>query len=300
MAIHNYRRPLDKRPLAENFVRYVLGIDDNYAEIAKRIESAELSLAELEAHPTITHDDHRTAEYRSPENREKLRNQILSELITEKRLENDEMIRLGCGGACPEQIKDSAQAYIISGAPASGKSSIASRIASENGAFILDSDYAKRKFPEYLEYEGGASLVHQESDSIVFAKENSLLEYCVYQKYNIVIPLVGRTEKSINEICNKLRESEYHIHIINVALDRQKCAVRAYRRYIKTNRYVPLSYVFDEVGNEPERIYFVLKRSNNVKNIIESFAQFSTDTAIGQPPILLEATDNSPVSKWLK
>lgn len=298
MAKLNYRRPLYTLPLAENFVKSILGINHNYDKIAKEIERAELTLNELERHPTATHEDHRDIEYRSSESREYLHQQILGELITEERLEDDEEIKLGVGGARPKEVKCDAQAYIVSGAPASGKSSIAAQLALENGAYILDSDYAKRKFPEYSEYEGGASLVHKESDPIIFSKKDSLLEYCIYQRYNIVIPLVGRTEESMDDILETLISANYQVHMINVALDRQKCVLRAYYRYSETKRYVPLSYVFDEVGNEPERVYYVLKRSNLTNNKVASFAQLSTDTPRGEPPKLLEATPGSPILSW--
>ena len=49
---------------------------------------------------------------------------------------------------------------------------------------------------------GGASLVHQESDQIIFGPgRQHLLEFCIYSRYNIVVPLVGRTDESMKDIC---------------------------------------------------------------------------------------------------
>lgn len=292
------RRPLNTKILAEDFARYILKRAEDYEVPASRIVKAEMDLKALEGHPTSTHEDYRASRYRSSDQRRLLRDRILGELIDKERLEDDDQISLGNGGAKPKELKSDRVAYIVSGAPASGKSSIAARLADENGAYILDSDYAKRKFPEYTEYAGGASLVHEESDAVVFASEDSLFECCVYNNYNVVIPLVGRTDKSFKRICRRLMECGYEIHIVNVALDRYKCVERAYERFERTERYVPLSYIFDEVGNSPELVYFRIKRDYGDNNSISSFSQISTDVAMGAAPKILEATKNSPLGKW--
>ena len=69
--------------------------------------------------------------------------------------------------------------------PASGKSTIANSIADLYGAYIIDSDFAKRKIPEFG-HEFGASIVHEESSIITFGSrkpkyndEFSLYEFCV-------------------------------------------------------------------------------------------------------------------------
>lgn len=292
------RRPLHNKILAEDFVKHVLKILQDFGPRAADIVNAEINLRPLEEHPTSTHEDYRDGAYRTLEERELLHQRILKELISETRLPNDDDIALGCGGAKPSGTTALAQAYIVSGAPASGKSGVASRLADENGAYILDSDYAKRKFPEYRQYPGGASLVHHESDSIVFGPTDSLFEYCIYSRYNVVIPLVGRTYSSVEKVCHRLKECGYYIHIINVPLDRYECVSRAYRRFLDTGRYVPLSYIFDEVGNEPERIYFLLKRAYAGDNNFKSFSQLSTKVTWGKPPVVVEATEESPVCLW--
>ena len=259
----------------------ILGIPDDDGRLAAQIVCAELGLQVLEDSPTITHKNYRVAKYRSAKERQRLRDAILSELINMEQLDNDDDICLGQGGAKPRNIQTNAQAYIVSGPPASGKSKIADALAAENGAYILDSDYAKRKFPEYHFYDGGASLVHKESDQIVFGSGSGkhLFEYCVYSRCNMVIPLVGRTLESMAGICDKLIASGYTIHIVNVVLDPGKCAFRALQRFRSSKRYVPLSYIFDEVGDKPEVVYFRLKRKFAGKPNFKSFTQLSTDVS---------------------
>ena len=171
----NLRRPLDTKILAETFAESIF--DETPTEdlniIASKIFKAELSLAKLESHPTSTNYDFRSKEYRQTRERKKLRRVILSELINMLRLQHDDDIKFGSGGAKPKTPIAEQQAYLVSGAPASGKSGIATRLADETGAYILDSDYAKRKFPEYSETDDGASLVHEEADDIIFGNSFS-------------------------------------------------------------------------------------------------------------------------------
>lgn len=140
------RRPLDTKILAEDFARQVLGKVRDYEKPAAKIVEAELALKKLEDHPTSSHEDYRDHEYRTNDQRKLLHKQILAELIKEVRLANDDEIELGIGGAKPQEAKCERIAYIVTGAPASGKSRIATCLADDNGAYILDSDYAKRKF----------------------------------------------------------------------------------------------------------------------------------------------------------
>lgn len=298
MMMKGCRRQLDSLISAEEFAQNILKATRGRVAVARSIMKAEFTVAFLEPHQTDTHKEYREPEYRDDDRRSALHKRIRDELITLPRLEHDDMIRLGKGGAKPATEKNDAQAYIVMGSPASGKSGIAERLADENGAYILDSDYAKRKFPEYRHYKGGASLVHREADKIIFNSENSLFVHCVYNRCNMVIPLVGRTVGSVEDICLKLMEAQYRIHIIDVALDRYQCVCRAYRRFQKTNRYVPLSYVFDEVGNEPERIYFLIKRAYAGHDSFVSFSQLSTDVPEGEPPKVLECSAGSPIRFW--
>lgn len=294
------RRPLDSNILAEDFVRNVLKKVRDYRRPVRKIVDAELALEKLEGHPTNTHKEYRDLRYRSNDERELLRARILKELTFEERLSDDDEIELGRGGARPSEARSERIAYIVSGSPASGKSKIAVDLANEYGAYILDSDYAKRKFPEYHQYPGGASLVHKESYDIVFENKKSLFEYCIYSGYNMVIPLVGKSYRSVDGICKQLIQCGYTVHIVNVALDGYKCVARAYKRFEKTNRYVPLSYVFDEVGNDPELVYFQIKRAYKDNESIGSFTQISTDVELGASLEILEASQNSPAYIWEK
>lgn len=205
-----------------------------------------------------------------------------------ERLDDDDDIVLGKGGAKPVGgIRAEKRAFYVIGPPASGKSSISSTIADLFGAYILDSDYAKRKLPEYADQLSGASLVHEESDGLVFHRvKGNLLAYCIKNGFNIVIPKIGHRYEGVVEFCEALREHGYSVCLISVDLDRMKATQRAYSRYRKTQRYVPLSLVFDGYGNDPTLNYFKIKQ--RCSNLFAGFAQISTDVELGTPHILLE------------
>lgn len=236
----------------------------------------------------MTHVDNRDFEYRDDEKRSKLRERILDEIIEFERLDNDDDIILGRGGAAPRtSIKAEKKAFYIIGPPAAGKSGVANKIADFFGAYILDSDYAKRKLPEYKNQIGAASLVHEESDALVFNYERrNLVGYCINKQYNITIPKIGHNIITICDLCGKLKEIGYDVFLISVDLDREKATQRAYYRFKETKRYVPLSLIFDGYSNQPTLNYFKIKQKN--VDIFTGFAQISTDVKKGENPILLE------------
>ena len=291
----NERRELDTFVSAEEFARSVLKLrGERSVKAAYHISEAEVIISSLEPNPTSDSEDYREANYRPSDRRKWLRNKILDELYYMERLDNDDEIRLGHGGSKPEEVSHNSEAYIVIGPPASGKSGIAIKLADKYGAYMLDSDYAKRKFPEFHGYIGGASLVHKEADDLVFEPENSLAEYCLYNKVNVVVPLVGRTIDSVEDFCNMLKMYGYKINIVAVSLNSFTCVLRAYKRFLETKRYVPLSYVFDQVGNKPDKVYDELKNRYASDSSFKSFTRVSTDVKRGQLPTVLDSSDNSP------
>ncbi|WP_102050164.1 zeta toxin family protein [Pygmaiobacter massiliensis] len=267
----------------EHFVDNVLQIvpTTEKRDAIRKICSQENNVLAYGSHSTLRDDSHRDFEYRDSKRRETLRETILTELKDLPRLSDDDSIKLGIGGAKPPAgMRAERKAFYIIGPPASGKSKVSNILADRMGAYILDSDFAKRKLPEYTK-EGGASLVHEESDEIVFSGENNLMSWCVSQSVNLVIPKIGHTINSINDICTGLSEKGYEVYLIAIDLDRQKATRRAYQRFIDSNRYVPLAIIFDQYSNEPLINYFRIK--SGPKTVFSGFARISTDVPIGSP-----------------
>ena len=290
MSMTSYSRMLNTDIQVEHFVDHILKIEDKKQKrkAINIIAAAERNMQDYSQSPTLTHWDYRDTFYRDDEKREKLRKRIFDELKEKERLSSDDRIKLGRGGAKPHTaLKKERKVFYLIGPPASGKSTIASQIADIAGAYILDSDYAKRKLPEYRNQISAASLIHDESAALVFSyKGYNLLAYCVENEYNMVIPKIGHDKDKIIKFACALKESGYKVYLISIDLDRAEATKRAYVRFVKSKRYVPLSLVFDCYANEPTLNYFKIRQLES--DIFDGFAQISTDVSRGTQPLLLE------------
>ena len=307
---HPYSRELNDLDKIEHFLSTVIKYNDpSNGKLLKKIKSGEAELKNYDtSSSTLSSTKNRDRDYVSEVKRWALRKTIVNELYSFKREDKDEDISLGSGGALPKcAIKKNNQAFIIIGLPASGKSRIASEIADEYGAVILDSDFAKRKLPEFNDNLAGASLVHDESDKLIFGYQGSdkdddfksLIELCYLNKNNIVIPKIGYSHNSINKLAQGIKKLGYQIHLILVSLDRRKATIRAIDRYDKTSRYVPLSLIFDGYGNDPTLTFYRLKDKINLDledMYIDSFSKISTDVKEGEKPVILFSDPLSPIS----
>lgn len=285
-----YCRNLSTDTEIEPFVNNILQIKDKLQKryAINKIAAAERNMTTYTKLQTLTHEDNRDFEFRDDRKREQLRNQIFTELRDLQRLASDDDIALGKGGARPcTEIKAEKKIFYLIGPPASGKSTIANTIADLTGSYILDSDYAKRKLPEYNNQISAASLVHDESDVLVFSyNDYNLLEYCIKKSYNMVIPKIGYNRGSIIKFAKRLKQLNYSIFLISIELDRVKATQRAYSRFKTSGRYVPLSLVFDCYANDPTLNYFKIQQLNY--DIFDGYAQISTDVPKNESPVLIE------------
>lgn len=294
-----YQRPLNDNILATRFVENILNLRDKkqISKAVTNIACAEMNLIAIEKDDTLRSEKFRDPYHKNDRDREELRNHIVQELIKLPRIANDDKIKPGRGGARPNELKKEKQAYIITGLPASGKSAIASQVANQTGAFILDCDYAKRKFPEYTQTPYSAFILHEESSLTVFGTYNndnegtiSLLEYCIANDINMVIPKIGHNAKSIVTLAKYLKKYHYTVHLTLISLDRTKAVQRAYNRYVETKRYVSLGLIFDTYSNNPMLEYYRMKKEEP----FDSFGAISTDVKKGEHPVFLEGDKQNP------
>ncbi len=303
-----FSRPLNSVYLAETFLEKALGyVAKSSLYIA--ISNSEIALPEnSEKKDTLVHEVNRVSRYRSDPERWKLRQKIADELFAYKRIEDDDSIKLGRGGALPRTpVIREKKAYIIIGLPASGKSVVANFISDETGSVVLDVDYAKRKLPEYKPNlpHGGASLVHEESSLIVYGKVvagapscfRPLYALCSQEGYNVCMSKTG------NDLAGVLQLAEfwknilgYEVHLVLVQVDRRIATIRAIKRFEKTGRYVPLSLIFDGYGNDPLISYYRLKEYNKKAAIFSSFGKLSTS---GVSPEVVDSDGISPVRLYI-
>ena len=298
-------RPLLNNTLVTNFLEGLFGeqnpitqsaiVDDIY------ITERALRPRKGETLSTLEHDEFRSHPYKTNQARWRLRNKIVQELFSQKRLPNDENIKLGKGGTLPHKpCQYNRQAYLITGLPASGKSGIAATIADSMGAAIIDSDYVKRKLPEYRRLSIGASVIHAESGALVLGNPHlngtdfkTLLDLFSEKGTNIVLPKIGDTVESVLKLVRQLGLYEYDVHLTSVNLDRQKATKRAVHRFKDTKRYVPLSLIYDVYANEPILTYYRLKELHQIA--FKSIGKISTDVEKGQPYQFMESEgDDNP------
>ncbi|QQR98405.1 MAG: zeta toxin family protein [Sphingobacteriales bacterium] len=312
MSNKNISRPLNDKGLIEQFLSKTLGFDKFNENVVSKINQIENLIDTYEKkgqykNNTFHSEDVRDAKYREEKLRWKLRDKINKELLTLKRLDDDEKIKLGKGGALPSSnLKNKKEAVIIIGLPASGKSGLSNAIADLTGSLIIDSDYAKRKLPEFKsEKYLGAYHVHKESSVIVFGNETShsmgfkpLIEQCCDAKNNIVLPRIGADLADIYDIAVILNEKwKYKVHLVLINLDRKVATVRALQRFLKTDRYIPLGRIFDTYCNECQLTYYRLKNFPQFNKYFDSFAIIDTNVEEGNKYNILELTQNSPLNK---
>ena len=265
----SYSRQLFDQDQIEHFLNEVLRFDyqKETPKIIYDIIAGEKGLLNINvSEQTFNSTKYRDRKYIKDIDRRRLRQQIVTELFTLPRLDDDEQIELEKGGALPQSgVKSERQAFVVIGLPASGKSGICNQIAEQNGAMIIDSDYAKRKLPEYHQYIAcGATIVHNESSAIIWGFDSESGEEALYQKatsngYNIVIPTIGHRIKDLISMSEFLHSLGYTVHLTLVSLLRKEATIRAIKRYEKTKRYVPLGLIFDGYSNDPILNYYMIK-----------------------------------------
>lgn len=173
--------------------------------------------------------------------------------------------------------KQERQAYIIVGLPASGKSSMANPLEAETGSLIIDSDMAKERLPEFIESNGQrADQVHTESQLI----SEEVLKIAIENGDNMILPIVGKSEKSIMSKYDRLKDAGYDVHLRLVDLPIEKTIERAVNRYRETGRLVPIEYITNEVGYRPVQNYVIMEK----KGIFASYEAISTDVKYGEKP----------------
>ena len=299
----NYARPLHTNELAYDFLCNVLELETQEADnLCTEVMKAELLLRAMTLKSTLESVDNRRPLYKTDDRRVTLRRRIFDELIEKSRIADEEKISLGEGGAKPAtNAKHEKQAIILIGLPASGKSSVAGKLADLTGSYVVDSDYAKRKIPEFTQ-EFGASIVHEESSLITFGmsagkykEEFNLFEYCIAKHCNMVIPKIGSDRESIESLRDALLSKGYSVHLALISLDRQEACRRALYRYIKTKRYVPLSLIFDGYGNEPILTYYRTRDSKEWNSV----GKISTLDLREKGPFVVSSKGNGPIQQLI-
>ena len=293
----DFHRPLYYYSVASDFVEKVLGVsrtDPNFFVYVNKIVTEERS--PYPNYDTLNSWKARDRRYRTEQDRMPLRNRIVDEMLSMSRLADDEQVKLGQGGGLPlTGVQSQRKAFYVMGLPASGKSSICGSICDMYGSVLLDSDLIKRKLPEFKRKKG-ASLVHEESSIMTMGgiiedqPFNSLFHHCYYFGYNICIPKIGSKIMDITRLFYLLRFCGYSIYVVLVSLERDIATRRAFYRFLKTNRYVSLSMIFDGYANDPILCYYRLRKymEDKGKKLVSELVALSSNVEKGQPYKILD------------
>lgn len=183
-----------------------------------------------------------------------MRAQIARELVSQVVPVDDDHIKIGNGGCKPRvPVQSDRKAIILLGLPASGKSTVAQKMSEKMGAFIVDSDFAKRKFPE-IAFPNGAAWTHAESNDVVFKDPAGPYSACLGLGHNMIIPKIGSSPKSILELKDYLESLQFSVSLGLVWLEPKKAMQRAIGRYQSSKRYIPL-HVIEGYGDKPIYVF---------------------------------------------
>ena len=156
-------------------------------------------------------------------------------------------------------------AFIVTGLPAAGKSTLTNQIKANFKAIVIDPDDLKKVIPEYNNGIGAAAT-HEESK--VLFKE--MLKKTISSGDNIILPILGRTQETLNELVDNLKIKNYNIINVRVNIPINIAKLRNLKRAVETNRYIYDDIISKEVDNNIKTNYNNLtKEQINVRAEID-------------------------------
>lgn len=185
------------------------------------------------------------------------------------------------GGSLPNTpLQSKNQLLVVTGPPASGKSTISEKIADRIGAVIVDPDDAKRELPEYSNGIN-AKFIHDESSDLTKGI-NGLLRCALDRRLNIVLPTVGGEQDKPQALFEGASSRGYEVHLLNVRCRAEVAAMRSLKRFIEDGRYVELALILREIGESPEKVNKGVRKRLNWAG----YAAYSTMSARKSNPAL--------------
>lgn len=150
---------------------------------------------------------------------------------------------------------------VVTGLPGSGKSSgEVINFLNNYGAIEFDNDIAKAVPCLAKFYNGG--LGANTVQPIVSEAQKLVQEKLIKEKYNIVLPTVGSKYNKICKMLSLYADADYNeIDIIHVKVSSVTSINRAFKRFIESGRYVPISYIEgmksneENIDNETDGVY---------------------------------------------
>lgn len=183
------------------------------------------------------------------------------------------------------------KASLIMGLPASGKSTaIADRLVKQQGAFLADSDEVKKLFvpdvlgedKDYYQRGNGANYIHDASSYI----NAEALKVLTKDGTNIVLPIVGKSESSVQKYYDIFKNAGYDMSFYMVELPKKKAIGRSFGRFVKEGRYVSLDYLDKIDVTAIEANFDKFKKMEGVSY----YERLNNDVAFGEAPRSIESS----------
>lgn len=241
---------------------------ENY--IIRKVYDANCDMDIIFKRNTLEYNDFRLINI-SNQDRKKFRERIAFNALENEILDDENNISQLVGGLLPKSKKVGKErmVFYIIGLPASGKSYLANIISEKFNCIVLDSDIIKRKIPEF-DSRNGASLVHAESKEII----EEIRNICIEKECNIIEPIIGDDFNELNDLISFMQEEKnYNAVVIYTKVPSSVSLYRATKRFIETDRYVPINKIIDSYGDLPDRTY------KTVKSMRKDIPSISIDTS---------------------
>jgi predicted ABC-type ATPase len=196
------------------------------------------------------------------------RNRLRAELIT-RAIQADEQAGVGT-----ERIAD-----VVLGGPGAGKSTVvADPLVKWQRSMLIDPDRFKPDLPGYGAHGEGSGAVHPESSAMAGYQQM----YAMKQGYNMVMPMVGKTETKITQLIDNLKNHGYtvRLHYVDVGLEEQ--VRRTMSRWNGgKGRFTDPAYTILGVDRKPDRTIA------NVKGSVDEYVRYDNNQP-GRPAKVVE------------
>lgn len=209
-------------------------VDDVIARsgVAQKIREAEEKLA---AGGMSTHAQYMTSAGMYTEERRAVQDQVLAKFIT------PEVVDRATVPAGQQPV-----ATFLGGRGGSGKSWFTGDAGprANKDYFYINSDDFKEKMPEYKGWN--AALLHDEVDYLV-DRANTIARR---GRMNVVLDATMRSRRTVERMIDDYKAAGYRIEGYFMHTSPQEAAMRAMRRFNRSNRYVPPAYILGSTTNE--------------------------------------------------
>jgi len=190
-----------------------------------------------------------------------------------------------------KNAKQERKVVITTGLPASGKS-----ITGEKNDILagleIDSDIAKKLFPEYVKDPTMVSVVHSMSAVI----RDVILEEAIKKGYNLSIPTVG-SKGNMDYFLKLFKDNGYDVQIANISVPFNQNVARSITRMVQTGRLTDFPVLTKNLGSQRKVFDDIVKdfKQNGKNSGISGYCYI--DNTIKHKPIEMEKFNYAGIFK---